>query len=187
MGLGKTLRSHGIGGRMARAAALVATLAMGTLGLASCGSSSPSDTASTDLVAGIAAQKAGAYGIATTDYEKVLKIQPNNVYALYDLGDVEQFLHQDAAAKTHYLMALAVSPKFSNALYNLAILDAKSDPRQAKVLFLQVIALTPNDAAARLNLGKVLLALGEKKAGDAQINLAIKLDPSLKHDAPAGS
>ena len=187
MGLGRTLRSNGVGGRVARAGVLAAALSIGTVGLASCGGPSSSATASQDLSAGIAAQKAGDFGTASTDYEKVLKIEPKNVYALYDLGDVEQFQHQDAAAQTHYLMALAVSPKFENALYNLAILDAKADPRQAKVLYLQVIALTPHDAPAHLNLGKVLLALGEAKAGDAQINLAIKLDPSLKHDAPAGS
>jgi tetratricopeptide (TPR) repeat protein len=165
-----------------------AFLAMaGAASLSACGGPSATATASQDLAAGIAAQRAGNYGTATTDYSKVLNTEPRNVYALYDLGDVEQFQHQDAAAATHYEQALAVNPKFENALYNLAIIDSKSKPREAKVLYLEVVALYPNDAVARLNLGRVLLTLGEKKAADTQINLAVNLEPSLRSHAPKTS
>jgi len=159
----------------------------GAAALSACGGPSATATASQNLSAGIAAQRAGNYGTATTDYSKVLNAEPKNVYALYDLGDVEQFQHQDAAAATHYQEALAVNPKFENALYNLAIIDSKSKPQQAKVLYLEIVALYPRDAVARLNLGRVLLTLGEKKAAATQINLAVNLEPSLRSQAPKTS
>jgi len=160
---------------------------VGAAALAACGDQSAAQSASQNLSAGIAAQQAGNYGTATADYSKVLNTEPHNVYALYDLGDVEQFQHQNAAAATHYQEALAVNPKFENALYNLAIIDSKSKPSEAKVLYLQVVALYPKDAVARLNLGRVLLLLGEKKAAATQINLAVNLEPSLRSQAPKTS
>ena len=165
------LRRAAVAGAFAAAAATL---------LAACGDSGASLSIKQSLAAGIAAQRAGNYSTATVDYAKVLSAEPKNAYALYDIGDVEQFQHQDAAAATHYQEALAVQPNFENALYNLAILNSKSHPAEAKALYLQVIALSPRDAVARLNLGRLLLLLGEKRSGDAQINLAVNLDPSLK-------
>ncbi len=179
----------GRSGRVRRSIAVVTLAAAGAATLAACGGGGPADSlsASQALIAGIAAQRAGNFGTATTDYAEVLSTEPKNAYALYDLGDVEQFQHQDAAAMTHYDQALAVQPKLENALYNLAILDATTSPATAKALFLQVVALSPRDAVARLNLGRVLLALGQKKSGDAQISLAVELEPSLKSLAPPTS
>ncbi len=166
-------------------------LAAATLGgalLAACGSGTPAAVAANQkLAAGIAAQRAGDYGIAAADYTKVLKSEPKNIYALYDLGDVEQFEHRDSAALFRYNEVLAINPKFENALYNMAILESQSNPTSAKALFLQVISESPADAVARLNLGKVLMALGETKQAAAQIQQAIKLEPSLKSEATATS
>ena len=180
MGLGRA-------GRTRRALGAVALVAAGAAALTACGGPSAAQSANQQLAAGIAAQRAGNFGMATTYYSKVLSAEPKNVYALYDLGDVEQFQHQNAAAATHYQQALAINPKFENALYNLAIIDSKSNPAEAKVLYLQVISLSPKDAVARLNLGRVLLLLGEKDAANAQINLAVNLEPSLKSQAPKTS
>jgi tetratricopeptide (TPR) repeat protein len=177
----------GRGARLGRATTLGAILIAGALTLSACDGPSATQSAGQNVTAGIAAQKAGNYGQATTDYEKALKVEPKNVFALYDLGDVEQYQHQFTAAAQHYQEALAVNPHYEYALYNLAIIDAKSDPAASKALYLEVIQLYPKDAVAHFNLGKVELRLGEKHAGDAQINLAIKLEPGLKSQAPPNS
>jgi len=182
--IAESLASLGRDGRFRRTIAIIALATASAGALAACGGPADSLSASQALAAGIAAQRAGHFDTATTDYTKVLSSEPKNAYALYDLGDVEQFQGQDAAAATHYHQALAVRPKMENALYNLAILDSTSAPATAKVLYLEVIAQSPRDAVARLNLGRVLLALGQKKSGDAQINLAVNLEPSLKSLAP---
>jgi tetratricopeptide (TPR) repeat protein len=175
------------GRRAARSAALGAIAVSASVVLAACGSPSASQTAGQNVTAGIAAQKAGDFGTATTDYEKALKSEPKNVYALYDLGDVEQYQHQFSAAAEHYQEALAVNPHYEYALYNLAILDSTTDPSAAKALYLELISQFPHDAVAHFNLGKVELRLNEKAAGDTQINLAVSIEPSLKKQEPPNS
>jgi tetratricopeptide (TPR) repeat protein len=169
--------SRGIGVLLACAA--LAAAASG------CGGPSVAQTASQSLAAGIAAQSAGDYSSATADYNKVLASQPENADALFDLGDVEQFQNQDAAAETHYQAALAVDPNFVAAMYNLATLVWRSSPVEAETLYEQVIRLDPKDADAHFNLGFVLLSLGKKTEGRTQIIDGVALDPSLKSRVPA--
>ncbi len=167
-------------GVLQRSVGLVAVGALSAVVLAACGSSpSASLSAAQDISAGIASQGAGQYASAAKYYEKALALQPKSAVALYNLGDVEQLENLDAAAKSHYLAALAVDPNFISAIYNLATLEATSSPIEAEALYEQVIRLSPNDASAHFNLGYVLIALGHKSAGQAQINRGIKLNPAL--------
>jgi tetratricopeptide (TPR) repeat protein len=162
-----------------------ATVVLAAAALAACGGPANGESAGQKVTAGIAAQRAGDYGIATTDYQQALKAEPKDVYALYDLGDVEQFQHHDTAAAEHYQEALAVNPHYEYALYNLAILDAAADPAAAKALYVEVIQLYPRDAVAHFNLGKVELHLHELRAAQAQIDLAVAIEPDLKKQEPA--
>jgi tetratricopeptide (TPR) repeat protein len=173
--------------RLGHALLLGAIGALAAIALAACGGPSASALAGERVTAGIAAQKAGDFGTATTDYEEALKAQPNDVYALYDLGDVEEYQHQDTAAAAHYQEALAINPHYEYAMYNLAILDSSSDPSAAKALYLEVVQLYPHDAVAHFNLGKVELRLHELTAGNAQIDLAVSIEPDLKKQAPPNS
>ena len=122
-GTGRHLRRTTVTGAIAVVAAAA---------LAACGGPSASQSAGVSVTAGIAAQKAGDYGTATTDYEKALKVEPKDVYALYDLGDVEQYQHQASAAAEHYQEALAINPHYEYALYNLAILRLDGGPSRGK-------------------------------------------------------
>lgn len=149
--------------------------------LSACGSSpSAAQTVAQNLTAGIAAQNAGDYAGATQYYNKVLASDPKNATALYDLGDVDQLQNLLSAAKTNYLEALAIDPNFISAMYNLATIEANTSPNDARVLYEQIIKLSPKYADAHFNLGYVLLALGQRSAGLAQINEGVRLDPSLK-------
>jgi Flp pilus assembly protein TadD len=159
--------------------------------LAACGGGTPSSTPSVaqDLAAGLAALRATNYTLATGEFDKVIAAQPHNTYALYDLGFIEQQQGQSAAARSYYEQVLAISPTFdhSSAMYNLAVLDAKSDPAQAKTLYQDILRIYPHDWYVWFNLGKVLLALHDKAGGDADINLAVRHVPALRHQAPPGS
>jgi tetratricopeptide (TPR) repeat protein len=168
-------------GVVPRCAGVIAIGVLSAAALSACGSSpnSASLSAAQDISAGIASQGAGQYASAAQYYEKALAIQPKSAVALYNLGDVEQLQNLDAAAKSHYLAALAVDPNFISALYNLATLEASSSPLEAEALYDQVIKLSPNDASAHFNLGYVLISLGHKAAGEAEINKGIKLNPAL--------
>jgi tetratricopeptide (TPR) repeat protein len=168
--------------RWSRALGVVAVGVTSALLLSACGSGGGSSTQSIDqdLTAGIAAQNAGNYTSATADYEKVLALDATNATALYDIGDVDQLQNLDADARARYLAALAVDPNFISAMYNLATLEANTTPNSARVLYQQIIRLQPSYADAHFNLGYVLLALGQKAAGEAEINEGVRLDPSLK-------
>lgn len=164
-----------------RRLSIIAVGVTSALLLSACGSS-PSTTQSIaqDLTAGIAAQNAGNYASATQYYNKVLTIDPNNATALYDLGDVDQLQNLLPAAKSRYLAALVADPNFISAMYNLATLEAPTTPNDARVLYDKIIAVSPRYADAHFNLGYVLIALGQQAAGQAQINVGIRLDPSLR-------
>jgi tetratricopeptide (TPR) repeat protein len=168
-------------GKWTRGLSFVAVGVTSALVLSACGSSpSASQSVAQNLTAGIAAQNAGDYAGATQYYNKVLASDPKNATALYDLGDVDQLQNLLSAAKTEYLAALAIDPNFLSAMYNLATLEGSTSPNDARVLYEQIIKLSPRYAAAHFNLGYVLLALGHRAAGLAQINVGVRLDPSLK-------
>lgn len=139
----------------------------------------PAQKASSDLTEAIAAQRAGNLSLATADYKKVLKIQPANKYAIYDLGTVYQGSGNDSAAAAQYRAAISIDPKFTSALYNLAIIESKSTPVEAASLFREVVRLDPSDAGAHYDLGSVLQTLGEPGQALIQYRLAHKYDSAL--------
>jgi protein O-GlcNAc transferase len=147
----------------------------------SCGNSASARTAAQDLAAGVVAQKSGNVALATTSYTLALSLRPRYADALFDLGDVEQLGGITSSAESHYEAALAADPLLVPALYNLATLEAHASPREAAALYRRVVALSPDDADARFNLGLILRSLGLKSAGSAQIELAVAIDPALKH------
>jgi tetratricopeptide (TPR) repeat protein len=151
-----------------------------TLALAGCGSSGATQSSGSQLLtAGLAAQNAGHTQVALDDYQAVLKQEPGNKYALYDLGLIYQNKGNTAAAEAQYRAALVSDPNYVPALFNLAILRTKAAPYEAVDLYRHVIALQASYAAAHLNLGYVLRSLGQVTEGNAEIAQAVALQPSL--------
>lgn len=173
-------------GRIARTLKFGAITITTSLVVAACGGPSQSQKASSLLASGVTAQSKGNLSLAAADYSQAVAIEPSNKYALYDLGLVEQLQGQLAAAATHYQAAIAIDPTFVSSLFNLAITVTHTDPLESEDLYRQVLTISPNYAAAWLNLGYVLRSLGHTAAGDADILKAIKIAPSLKSHAPAG-
>jgi tetratricopeptide (TPR) repeat protein len=66
------------------------------------------------------------------------------------------------------------------AIYNLATLVTLTKPTEAEALYREVIGLSPKDADAHFNLGLILQSLGHRAAGNAQIDIAVAIDPALK-------
>jgi tetratricopeptide (TPR) repeat protein len=156
------------------------SMAVAAVILAGCGSSGATQSSSTQLLsAGLAAQNAGHTQVALDDYQAVLKQEPGNKYALYDLGLINQQQGNTAAAEAQYRAALVSDPNYVPALFNLAILRTKEAPYEAVDLYRHVIALQPAYAAAHLNLGYVLRSLGQVTEGNAEIARALVLQPSL--------
>ena len=131
-------------GKWTRGLSVVAVGVASALLLSACGAStSTSQSIAQNLTAGITAQNAGLYASATEYYNKVLASDPKNATALYDLGDVDQLQNLLADAKARYLAALAIDPNFISAMYNLATIEASATPNDARVLYDQIISLSP--------------------------------------------
>jgi len=166
--------------RRGPAAALVAVVALAPL-LASCSSTAarPPSPADRTFTAALAAEADGNRALAVADLLDVVKQDPRNKFAWYDLGDLAGRAGQPAQAAADYRRALGIDPGYVPALYNLAVLETAGTPADAAALYQRVLRAAPGDAAAHWNLGHVLRTLGRTSAGDAQIATALRLDPSL--------
>ena len=173
-----------------RTIVLIAVVA-GAFGLAACSDDSnpggPSGDAEQILTDALAAHAAGELDKAVDLYEQVLVLDPQNRFAYYDLGLIDQTRGDDAAAADQYEQAIAVAPDFTPAIFNLAIIRAKQGATDEAIgLYRDVIAIDDTDARAHLNLGFLLIASGERKEGQRELDRAVELDPSLASRIPGG-
>ena len=156
------------------------------ISLAGCGDDSPDVKADEALKRGLAAQVAGDVDGALEEYEKTLKADPDNKYAIYNIGLIRQNQGNAAEAEQNYRRVLEIDPNFSAAIFNLAILrNNAGKPQEAIELYRRVIAINPKDANAHLNLGFALKSVGQNAAGDREFAEAVKLDPALRSRIPA--
>jgi tetratricopeptide (TPR) repeat protein len=145
-------------------------------GLVGCGKHVDPDQA---LREGLAQQQAGNLTAAAEQYQLVLDARPNDKYANYNLGVIEQ-PHRPALAEGYYRKALDTDPVFAPALFNLAILRTSVGATQeAMDLYRRVIAAQPDDAAAYFNLGLLYRDAGKSELADRYTNRALGFDPSL--------
>lgn len=172
-------------------ASMVLLLALGSF--AGCSSSkksststtAPAPTAASELKAGIKAQVAGNMGTATTKFAAVIKLDPTNKLAHYNLGLIQQNAGDTKSSEANYRAAIATDASYAPALYNLAILRSKAGSQvEAIRLYTRSTLADPKSAPAFLNLGLLLNATKATAAGDAALGTAIKLDPSLASRIP---
>ena len=165
--------------------ALIALLLISLLTAACSSKKSDAELASEALDRGLAAHQAGKLAEAEADYREVLVYDPNNKFAYYNLGLIDQTNGALASAESNYKLALAIDPTFVSALFNLAIVKtAEGDLVSAIDLYRSAIAVDPTNAPAHLNLGFALIEKGDDKHGQVELDTAIKLDPSLASRLP---
>jgi Tfp pilus assembly protein PilF len=167
---------------------------VGALAVAACGSSSHSAAppttspanAGTVLTKALQELVAGQTAQAKADFEQVLRLDPRNKYAEYNLGYIAQIGGNASDAETQYRLALAIDPKYGPALYNLAILRTADGATAAAIeLYRRAIAADAKDANAHFNLGLLLRKTGNANDGNAEITTAVGLKPSLAAAAAA--
>jgi Tfp pilus assembly protein PilF len=179
-------RSGAAFGRRSRTLLLALLVAVAVLGSAcgrgsSTGGSTGESSASvkTLLSEGIAQANAKKLVQARTTFEDVLRVSPNDTYALYDLGVIDQDRHDAAGALSYYGRALAADGAYTPAMYNKAILLEGRDPGAALALYKQIVKLDPSASTTYLRMAFIYAKQGKKRlAREAQAS-AIALDPSL--------
>jgi tetratricopeptide (TPR) repeat protein len=148
---------------------------------------SEAELAAAALQKGLDAHAAGDLPAAAAAYREVIIHDPNNQYAYYNLGVIDQANGSLASADSNYSLALSIDPAYVPALYNLAIVKTAEDDIKAAIdLYRKAIDAQPDYAAAHLNLGFALLQDGQRKKGKAELAIAVDLDPSLADRIPEG-
>ena len=144
------------------AVVLVGGLSLGISACSGTGSNaSPSQSLNDALNTAIHDQLQGNLSAAKSQYNEVLKADPTNVYAHYNLGLIAQTQHQGSTAEAQYRLALQSNPNFEPALFNLAIVLTGSAPAEAVTEYERAITVNPNDANAHFNLGLLLIKTGQ--------------------------
>lgn len=85
---------------------------------------------------GIAAFNSGQYGTARYFFEEAIKVNPYHLQVINDLASCENELGDTASAMHLYNQALILSPYFSNAYLNKAVLVYNSGARDSAFRFL---------------------------------------------------
>lgn len=138
-------------------------------------SSSVDTLVSTGLEKVAAGEDAEARGI----FAGIIAIDPDNVYAHYNLGFLAQRGGDAGTAVAEYTEALETDQEFAPALYNLGILTETADLEAAVDLYQRVLEVEPEDAATLARLGFALQELGEKAEGAELLAQAVEIDPTL--------
>lgn len=156
-----------------------------SLTAAACAKKSDAQQASDALGRGLKLHQQGQLLEASKAYREVLVHDPNNKWAFYNLGLIDQQSGRNSSAEANYRQALELDANFAAALFNLAIVLTKTKPEEAVALYRRLIQVNPDDAVAHLNLGFLLLDLGKTAEGNQELDNAVKLDPKLKSRLPA--
>lgn len=151
---------------------------------ASTATTAPSGAVGKQLDQAIQEENDGHAAQAVVDFLGVVKADPDDAIAWYDLGVIADRQDQKTQASGDYRRALHANPDYVPALYNLAILETPDQPGQAQGLYQRVIRLQASNAAAHLNLGFVLITLGQKTNARREFATAIRLEPDLAARIP---
>ena len=140
------------------------------------------------LQAGITAYNAKDYTTAVKEWQECLKHDSleDNKKCYYNIGLVYQNNNQLALAENEYRLALSLDPNYGPALFNLAIARvALGDNTEAISLYRTYVSVLPNDPNGHLNLGLLLRQTGDVSGGNAELAIALQLNPQLIIPSPA--
>lgn len=112
---------------------------------------------------------------ALSEFSEATRLAPESSLAHYNKGRVLYALGRKDDARNELGEAVRLSPNYVNALFLLGVVEHSS--HYATELFQRVVNLQPNNAEARLYLGRNLLHAGNKDEAIAQWKKAVEADP----------
>lgn len=127
---------------------------------------------------GVAAFQKGNFDGAREAYLRVLKIEPNNIPALVNLGATEYRTGNHTEAERLLRRALQLKPDNPTAWLNLGIIYLeRNEPMRSLAAIAQAVVHAPNDPVARNYLG---VAAGRNRwfdAAESELRRAVELRP----------
>jgi Flp pilus assembly protein TadD len=127
---------------------------------------------------GIVAFEKGNFQGAKEAYVRVLKVEPNNLPALVNLGSTEYRLGNNEEAERLLRRSLQIKPDNPTAWLNLGMVYlGREEPMRALASIAQAVVHAPGDPVARNYLG---VAAGRNRwfdAAESELRRAIELRP----------
>jgi len=112
-------------------------------------------------------------------YEKILKIEPNHLNTLNNLGELLRKLGNFQEAQNLFEKALRINPNLASAYNNLGLIDKKlNNNKLAESKFKKAIELNPYLANAHYNLGIIFKEKGEYENAKTSYEKVIKISPN---------
>lgn len=121
------------------------------------------------------------YALATAQLEKILRIAPQNVNAMINLGAMYNKLSRHKEAADILRKAIAKDKNSGHGYYNLGIAQRHlGDLAMAAWAYREAIRIDPQMADAHQNLGNVLLEIGQLKQAIEHYEAALKINPDFR-------
>ena len=112
-------------------------------------------------------------------YNQVLKINPNHISALNNLGGLFKQLGETETAKSFYNKTVKINPNFADGHNNLGIIYRElGDHQKAVSCYKKTIEINPNHIHSYNNLGIILEELGEYKKALSYYEKGIEINPN---------
>ena len=116
--------------------------------------------------------------IAKNLYNEILKIDPNFIDALNNLGIISKELGEHQKAESYFQKTIEIDPNFIDALNNLGIISKElGEHQKAESYFQKAIKIDPNFKTALNNLGLMFKELGEHQKAINCYKKLIEIDP----------
>ena len=112
-------------------------------------------------------------------YQKVLKIDPNYVSALNNLGIIFQDLEENQKATECFEKAVKINPNYADAHNNLGLIYNKlNDYQNAKECFEKAIEINPNHSQALNNIAGIFINLKDIQKAKKCYEKVLQIDPN---------
>jgi Tfp pilus assembly protein PilF len=157
-----------------------ALLLAATLAFGGCAGKSDAERAGNLINQALKSHAKGDLTEAARQYREALVYDPENKFAYYNLGVIDQARGKRDKAELEYRLALESDPQFGPALFNLAVAVTDRHPGTAASLYERLIESDSRNAGAHLNLAFVLRRLGRTSDAEREFERAVALDPGLE-------
>jgi tetratricopeptide (TPR) repeat protein len=122
----------------------------------------------------------GDYERAVREFRGVAELDPRMPLVHYNAGQSLIRLNRAEEAEREFRQELLLNPSDEKSKYHLAyvLLERKQQTAEALTLLREAVAIRPDYADARYQLGKTLIEQGDAQAAVAHLESAARIDPA---------
>jgi len=129
---------------------------------------------------GINAMAKNKFDLAETSFQKLLKLSPDNLSAIVNLGLVEFRLGHMSDAMSYFQRAIALKSDAGLPWMMLGVIDqSKKDSPAATAELAMAVYLEPKNPQAHNYFGATLAARGWDSAAEDEFQRAVELNPNF--------